>query len=199
MFSLPGFWIGNWSIHKRVSKVELASDERMETKDLYAQLGFTVATIPLSISDFVYYCPSSVVCPGFTVSGHLQRDRLDLRGVNLSTATGLNLTEMTALCEANDGATMGQCIDGSVCADTHSGVLCGTCTSPNGLRMQKLSDHRCAVCEGTNGWYVLALFVCWAVFALFLGAFRSLIPLDSGCVRFHSHVVILLFQSTVSI
>lgn len=169
MFAVPGFWIGNWSIHKGVSKIELALDERKETKDLYAQLGFTLGTSVPTISDFVYYCSSSVICPGFYLSSHQQRDRLALPDVNLSTATSLNQTEMTALCEANDGATTGQCIRGSVCAHTHSGVLCGTCTSPRGLPMQKLADHRCAVCEGTNGWYVLALLVSWAVFALFLG------------------------------
>jgi hypothetical protein len=168
LFADPGFWIGNWSTHDGAATIELASDDREETKDLFIQLGFTAATSQPIIYDFVYYCSSSLVCPGFTLSGRQQRDRSNLRAVNVSAATGLNLTEMTALCEAKDGATTGQCIRGSVCAHTHSGVLCGTCSSPHGLRMQKLSDHRCAVCERSSVWYVLALMASWAIFALFL-------------------------------
>eukprot|EP01044_Picomonas_judraskeda_P038868 COSAG03_NODE_18347_length_357_cov_0.585271_1_plen_61_part_01 len=61
MFADPGFWIGNWSTHDDAATIELASDDREETKDLFIQLGVTAATSQPIIYDFVYYCSSSLV------------------------------------------------------------------------------------------------------------------------------------------
>ena len=167
LYAFPGFWIGDWKIRDDRDITELATDDRKETEDLHTELGFDVAAVA-RISAFVYYCSSPVICPGFTLSGR-QQHRPDIRAMNMSkVGTNMNLTVMTALCEAQDGQIMGQCIRGAVCAENQEGVLCGTCRSLQGVQMRKLFNQRCAVCTGSNTLYVLTLVFGWAGFALFL-------------------------------